>query len=90
MACPPFGDVPLWNAAHVRGKMVAIMRGPTGQSPTVPFIVKAFHAQVLSALRAPTRPAQLCGGAPFPLEPLPSVLVGACSAGFPGVGVARC
>jgi hypothetical protein len=54
-ARPPYADVPLWNASDVRGKVVAIMRGPgsgrTGDpGDPVPFSVKVFHAQEAGAV----------------------------------------
>jgi len=55
-ARPPYADVPLWNAEDVRGKIVAIMRGPgsgkEGGDPghAVPFAVKVYHAQVAGAV----------------------------------------
>ena len=45
-ARPQYGEQPLWNASEVRGKIVAIMRGPPPPHAGTPYAVKVYNAQV--------------------------------------------
>ncbi|KAJ1483953.1 hypothetical protein T484DRAFT_1798278 [Baffinella frigidus] len=49
MACPPFGDVPLWNAEQVRGKMVVMMRGPSCRGA-----VASVRGKMVAIMRGPS------------------------------------
>ena len=49
-ARPPFADEPLWNAAEVTGRVVAIMRGPPLPAVPVPYAQKLRHAQEAGAV----------------------------------------
>ncbi|EKX42908.1 hypothetical protein GUITHDRAFT_110959 [Guillardia theta CCMP2712] len=48
-ARPSYADVPLWNAAEVRGKIVAVLRGPKPPARAVPYNIKVLHAQQAGA-----------------------------------------
>ena len=48
-ARPPFADMPLWNAEQVRGKIVAIVRGPAAPATAVSYGTKLHHAQQAGA-----------------------------------------
>ena len=43
-------DQPLWNAGEVRGKIVAVMRGPRPPAPAVSYAVKIHHCQQAGAV----------------------------------------
>ena len=48
-ARPPFADMPLWNAEQVKGKIVAIVRGPAAPATAVSYGLKLHHAQQAGA-----------------------------------------
>jgi hypothetical protein len=48
-ARPVYADQPLWNAEEVRGKIVAVMRGPRAPGPVVPYAVKLYYCQEAGA-----------------------------------------
>ncbi len=44
-----YAELPLWNADEVRGKIVAVMRGPPPPHEGTPYAVKILHAQEAGA-----------------------------------------
>jgi len=49
-ARPIYADQPLWNADQVRGKIVAVMRGPRPPAPVVGYNVKIYYCQRAGAV----------------------------------------
>ena len=49
-ARPLYADQPLWNANEVRGKIVAVSRGPRAPANACSYSVKLFHCQNAGAV----------------------------------------
>uniref|UniRef100_A0A7S0EEF0 PA domain-containing protein n=1 Tax=Hanusia phi TaxID=3032 RepID=A0A7S0EEF0_9CRYP len=49
-ARPQHAEMPLWNAAEARGKIVAVMRGPRANAPPCNFSLKLFYCQQAGAV----------------------------------------
>ena len=49
-ARPIYADQPLWNASDCRGKIVAVLRGPSSPAPPCNYSIKLFHAQNAGAV----------------------------------------